>query len=316
MDKKIIISAVVILVLAAAYLTFSGPKTEPQQLVRVSGAWALYPMMVKWADEYQKVNPGIRVDVSAGGAGKGMADALSGLVEIGMVSRDIDPTEVERGAYGIRVVKDAVVPTFNKNNPIAAELLKNGLRRDEFKNIFVSGKATKWGDLIGRASVPNKISVYVRSDSCGAAEVWAKYLGGKQEDLVGIGVNGDPGIAEAVSRDINGIGFNNLNFAYDAKTGDPVGDINILPIDLNGNGKIDPKENFYSKKADMIVAIDQGRYPSPPARDLYLVTKNRPQGPAGEFVRWILTDGQKYVAGEGYISISQAVLSEEITQLQ
>ena len=46
--------------------------------VRVSGAWALYPMMVKWAEEFRKVYPGVRIDVSAGGAGKGITDALAG----------------------------------------------------------------------------------------------------------------------------------------------------------------------------------------------------------------------------------------------
>jgi phosphate transport system substrate-binding protein len=54
-------------------------------------------------------------------------------------------------------------------------------------------------------------------DAAGAPETWAKYLGNKkQEDLLGIGVFGDPGIAEAVAKDPLGIGYNNLGYAYDA----------------------------------------------------------------------------------------------------
>lgn len=47
--------------------------------IRVSGAFALFPMMTIWADEYHKLNPDVTFDVQAGGAGKGMADVLSGL---------------------------------------------------------------------------------------------------------------------------------------------------------------------------------------------------------------------------------------------
>jgi len=59
------------------------------QKITISGAFALYPMMVKWAEEYQKIHKDVRIEVSAGGAGKGMTDALTGMVDLGMVSRDI-----------------------------------------------------------------------------------------------------------------------------------------------------------------------------------------------------------------------------------
>ena len=39
--------------------------------ISISGAFALYPMVVKWAEEFQKINPQVRINVSAGGAGKG-----------------------------------------------------------------------------------------------------------------------------------------------------------------------------------------------------------------------------------------------------
>ena len=83
----------------------------------MSGAWALYPMVVKWAEEFQKIHPKVRIDIAAGGAGKGIADALAGVVDIGMVSRDIHPAEIQKGAWWVSVVKDAVVPTISENNP-------------------------------------------------------------------------------------------------------------------------------------------------------------------------------------------------------
>ncbi|RPI51483.1 MAG: phosphate ABC transporter substrate-binding protein, partial [Chloroflexi bacterium] len=65
--------------------------------ITISGAWALYPLMVRWGEEFQKVYPDVRVDISAGGAGKGLADAVGGAVDIGMVSREISPEEEAKG---------------------------------------------------------------------------------------------------------------------------------------------------------------------------------------------------------------------------
>ncbi len=70
-----------------------GGQIAPKPLsgtVTLSGAWALYPMAVRWAEEFKKVHPGVRIDVQAGGAGKGMADALMGMADFGMVSREIN----------------------------------------------------------------------------------------------------------------------------------------------------------------------------------------------------------------------------------
>ena len=94
--------------------------------VRVSGAWALYPMMVRWGEEFRKLYPDVRIDVSAGGAGKGIADALAGMVDIGMVSRDIRPEEIRPGTTYVPVVKDAVFPTINTNNPVVQRYRRKG----------------------------------------------------------------------------------------------------------------------------------------------------------------------------------------------
>jgi len=316
MDRKVIAIAAVLIIIPSivAYSYLSSPK-ELTSRVTVSGAWALYPMMIKWAEEFQKINPKVRIEVSAGGAGKGMTDALGGLVDIGMVSREIYPEEIQQGAFGIAVVKDAVVPTVNKGNPVLTDLLANGMKKQTFIDVWVIGNATSWGEAIGKPEIIERINVYTRSDACGAAETWAKYLGVRQEDLLGVGVYGDPGLAEAVKNDPLGTGFNNLNYAYDNSTGKTIEGLIILPIDLNANGRIDENENFYNTKAKLLEAIATGAYPSPPARDLYVVAKGEFKGLAKEFVKWILTEGQQYVSQTGYIQLSAEKLAEELKKL-
>jgi len=282
----------------------------------LSGAWALYPMALKWVEEFQKVHPGVKIDVQAGGAGKGIADALAGMVDIGMVSRNINPAEIEKGAFPIAVTKDAVVPTLNAKNPLAAELLKRGLRREEFTAIWISGTIKTWNELTGaKESMP--LHVYTRSDACGAADTWAAYLGKRQEDLGGVGVYGDPGLADAVKRDPLGIGYNNVNFAYDAKTLKPVEGLKILPIDINANGNVDPEERVYETRDEITAAIAKHIYPSPPARDLYFVTKGKPsKAVLAEFIKWVLSAGQKYVPETGYIPLPPEKLAEGLKAIE
>jgi len=284
--------------------------------IAISGAWALYPMVVTWSEEFQKVYPDVQFDISAGGAGKGMADALGGAVDIGMVSRGIQPVEVEQGAFRVQVTRDAVLPTISANNPYLARLQAGGATQAVLKGIW-RGEITTWGEVLGDSAITDEIHVYTRSDACGAAETWAQFLGNfKQEDLQGVAVYGDPGLASAVTQDPLGIGFNNLNFAYDADSGKPVEGLQILPLDRNDNGNIDETEDFYADKKDVMVAIADGRYPSPPARTLNLVTKGKPTGVTLAFIQWILTDGQAFVEPTGYIPLTFTELEAELANLK
>lgn len=295
---------------------------ELQGTIRVSGAWALYPMVVKWSEEFQKIHPDVRIDLSAGGAGKGMADVLGGMVDIGMVSRGIYPEEIEKGAFWVAVTKDAVVPTVNEANPALEDLLSTGITKQALIDLWIMGAKTTWGEVVGAdadadADVADDIHVYTRSDACGAAKTWATFLGEyHQEDLRGVAVYGDPGLAEAVRQDALGIGYNNLNFAYDAKTGVPVTGIRVIPIDLNENGLIDENENFYGTKFELMEAIETGAYPSPPARDLNLVTKGVPTGLTKEFIDWCLTEGQQYVTETGYVPLPEEKIEAERKKIE
>jgi phosphate transport system substrate-binding protein len=283
--------------------------------ISVSGAFALYPMMQRWTQEFQKLHPDVQFDVSAGGAGKGMADTLSGAVDIGMISRDITSAEEQKGAAWVAVAKDAVFPVFNAQNPLAQQVLARGVTREVFAKIYLTGEITTWGEVAGGSADGNAIHVYTRSDSAGAADTWAGYLGKKQENLKGIGVSGDPGISEAVVKDPLGIGYSNLNYAFDASTGKAVSGTAILPIDANGNGTADPDE-LIDSKARAVELVANGKYPSPPARLLYLATKGKPSGLTAAFLQWILTDGQKYLSETGYIAVPKDRLDQELKKIQ
>src|SRR5882757_11485544 len=139
--RQTLIVGIALLSVAVGGSSFISRDTKPaddlQGTISISGAFALYPITVKWADEFKKLHPNVKFNISAGGAGKGITDALSGLVDIGLASRDINPAEVKKGAYTIYVTKDAVVPTFNQGNPNAALLESKGVKRNQFLDVFV-----------------------------------------------------------------------------------------------------------------------------------------------------------------------------------
>ncbi len=286
-----------------------------QDTIAVSGAFALYPMVTRWAEEYQRVNPNVQFDISAGGAGKGMTDALSNAVDIGMVSREISADEEAKGAFWVSVTKDAVFPVISAQNPVLKDILAQGISQETFVKIFITSEIKTWGEVVGKPEITDEIHVYTRSDSCGAADAWAKFLGKKQEDLLGIGVSGDPGLLDVVIKDPLGIGYNNLGYAFDNSTGQPVAGASIVPIDINANGQADSTEVIETKSV-AVNAIATGVYPSPPARDLNLVTNGKPSGVTQDFIKWILTDGQGYVGEAGYIQLSPGQLQEALQKIQ
>ncbi len=315
--RKFALTAAGLGLLFSGFIAGQAPVPKPLGgTISLSGAWALYPMVLKWAEEFKKLNPKVAIDVQAGGAGKGMADVLAGMADLGMVSRDVHPEEIAKGAVAFAVTKDGVVATLSAKNPRLAEILKKGISRAGLAEIWTGGTAVTWGRVLGTADA-SPVRAFTRSDACGAGETWAAYFGKKQEDLGGVGVYGDPGVADAVRREPLAIGYNNINFAYDPKTLKPVDGIVIAPIDLDGNGKLDDAEKIYATRDEITAAIARNVYPSPPARDLYLVTKGKPANPVlVEFLRWILTEGQKYVPETGYIRIAPEKIAAALDKLK
>jgi phosphate transport system substrate-binding protein len=319
--KKIITTiALAVIVLTGTKPVSAGTEQTGSKLkgnITISGAFALYPLAVKWGEEFKKLHPGVNFDIQAGGAGKGMTDVLSGTVTFGMLSRDVRPEEIEKGAVLFPTAKDAVLPTFAATNPHAKRIAERGVTLEEFKKVFIDQTITTWGQLLG-VKDDTKIKVYVRSDAAGAAESWSKGIGGKtQEDLKGVAVFADPGLLGAVIKEKYSIGFNNIGFAYNIKANKLNPGVGIVPIDVNNNGKIDPDENFYGSVKTLMKAIVDGKYPSPPARALFFVTKGQPTDEATKaFLRWILTEGQKYVNEMGYVRLNKATLEKSLNTLK
>jgi len=284
--------------------------------ISVSGAFALYPMMTVWAEEFTKLHPDVQFDVQGGGAGKGMTDTIAGAVDIGMISRSIKPEEEAQNIFWVSVTKDAVFPIISADNPVATDIIAKGISQETFNKIFVTGEIKTWGEVVGKPEIKDEIHVYTRSDACGAGEMWAKFSGGKvQDDIQGVGINGEPALVDTVIKDPLGIGYSNLNSVFDMSSGSIVPGAIVPPVDINKNGQTDTDEIFKVKE-DAFSAVASGKYPSPPARFENLATKGKPTGLALAFIEWILTDGQQYLTQAGYVPLTAEQQAESLTKLK
>jgi len=283
--------------------------------ITISGAFALFPLATIWADEYAKLHPNIHFDIQGGGAGKGMTDMLTGAVDIAMLSRDPRQEELDQGSVLVPVAIDSVLGSVNASNPNLAEILATGITPESGAAIWITQESKTWGDLLGNGST-DPINVYTRSDAAGAAESWVKYLGGSaQEELRGTAVNADPGLAEAVRQDQFGIGYNNVGFLYDPATGLPTEGLAVVPLDINEDGVITEEEQIYDTRDEFVAAAAAGKYPFPPARVLYFVTKGEASPAIRAWYQWLLTEGQQFVTPAGYVALTQDRIDEALGTL-
>jgi phosphate transport system substrate-binding protein len=320
--RKHISTLIAIVILASLILTACGSSApaaaegELSGTISVSGAFALYPMMTVWAEEFTKLHPDVQFDVQGGGAGKGMTDTIAGAVDIGMISRSIKPEEESQGIFWVSVTKDAVFPVVSAENPVLEDILTKGISQETFNKIFITNEIKTWGEVVGKPEITDEIHVYTRSDACGAAEMWGKFSGGEtQDDIQGIGINGEPALVDTVIKDPLGIGYSNLNSVFDLSSGGVVPGAVVPPIDIDKNGQADAGET-YKVKEDAFGAVANGTYPSPPSRFENLATKGKPTGLTLAFIEWILTDGQQYLEAAGYVPLTAEQQAESLAKIK
>lgn len=270
--------------------------------IRITGAYALYPLVQQWIVDYKKVNPDIEFDLQAIGSGNGLNEVLNGKVDIAMISAQV-PSDVDTMLWISPVARLAVVPIISRKNPYLESILKKGIKKDDLFSVFINKNPRTWGDIYGKLG-ENPVEVYVRTDKSGATDVLAKYLWVLPSEIIGMGVEGENRMIEAVKTNPFALGYCNLVYTYDINNKKFFDEFCILPIDLNQNGVIDKREDFYDNFSELQRAMFLGKYPCVLNRDLYVATFGKPKTlEMIDFLKWVLTQGQNTVTKLGYIEL-------------
>lgn len=282
----------------------------------ISGAYALYPLVHKWADDFKQLFPDVQITVIESGTGQGIYDLIDGKVDIAMISRPLTDEEKESGIRVFPVAKDGIAPIVNQDNPFLKKLMSQGLSPDEMQKVFLADKSMTWGELLDTTG-NEKINVYSRADESGAADIFAGFLFKKANDLKGKKVTGDFEMIKSIQDDRLAIGFCNFSYAYDLKTGTKKEKIQIIPFDLDFDNKIDRKEEPFSNLEIAHRSIWLGIYPESLCRELSLGTSGKPTNPViVEFIKFILTEGQTRVKEAGMCELNNVYIRFSLEYLQ
>jgi phosphate transport system substrate-binding protein len=274
----------------------------------VGGAYALYPLVRQWADNFMKINPGVKIQVTQNGTGQGINDLLAKKIQVAMISRPLNDEEINAGIFVIPVAKDGVAPIVNQKNPYLSRILNQGLSTDEFLKAFTSNKPVTWGELLDTNS-REKAVVFIRADESGAADVWSDFIYRKSADLKGIKVTGDEEMIKSVRENPLALGFCNFSYAFDPVTGERVKDIQIIPCDLDFDNKIDRKEVPFINLEKAHRGLWLGYYPKNLCRELTLGSVGKPSDPAIlGFFKYILSEGQNIVNNSGLCQLNNVYL--------
>jgi ABC-type phosphate transport system substrate-binding protein len=297
-----------------------GPYT-----VTTAGSTTVFTLSQEWATRFQYDYPAFVINPSTGGSGLGQSQVAQQLIDVGASSSFPDDNYIQANPS----VK--IIPISADALGIVVNPAVNGstflLDCDMAVAIFQRNIST-WEDLESTFGVTieqsGSINVYVRSDASGTTATFANWLETSDETANphanftwGLGhgetlswapgissVDGNPGIAAGVLSDVQGIGYVGLRFMA-----------GLTPVDLYNpsiDEYIEPSLDNALKAlpsvlddpgANLMNSNLEGSYPI--ARLLYyLVHDGNIAWHVLVYLNWVLTRGQTFISGVGYVPIN------------
>lgn len=238
---------------AAILLGASSAGAADNRLV-LTGSSTVAPLAAEIGKRFEKLNPGVRVDVQSGGSTRGVNDARSGLADIGMASRSLNPAEQDLKSHTI--ARDGIGLIVHQSNPVAA------LSAAQIIAIY-KGEIRNWREVGGKDA---KITVVNKAEGRSTLELFLHHFQLKNSEIKSQVIIGDnqQGI-KTVAGNPGAIGYVSIGTAeYEEAQGTP---IRQLPLD---------------GVAATVANVRNGSFPL--ARPLNLVTTGKESGLARRFI--------------------------------
>ena len=264
------------------------PGAVATQAIINKGSDTMVNLALAWAEAYTGQYPEVRISVTGGGSGTGIAALINGTVDIANASRAMKPEEVKRArANGIEpaehiVAGDAIAVVVNPTNPV------NALTIDQLSDIF-TGQITNWREVGGE---DRPIVLLSRESNSGTHIYFLEHVIRKGEKDNQSLFSSDTllmpsseGISAEIRQNPNAIGYDGLGYVTpDQKT--------IAVARKAGEPYVPPS----------IETVKEGSYPI--ARVLYMYTSGQPTGVIREYLDWITSaEGQKIVEELGFVPL-------------
>lgn len=209
------ICSMLVLGLVSMSLAACGNKTEGEGnaqtenvRIAISGSTSVGPLMEKLAESYEGKNEGVTIEINQVGSSAGIKDAINGVSEIGMASRELKDQE-KAEVKGTAIAYDGIALIMNKSNTV------KDLTMDQIKGIY-TGRITNWKEIEGGKDAP--IVVVSREEGSGTRDAFQEIIGYESEELTKEAMisNGNGGVKETVVGNENAIGFVSFEYLDDA----------------------------------------------------------------------------------------------------
>lgn len=281
---------------------------SPGDSIRVLSTPDLYNLSIKWANEYKRLYPETKIKVISVSDTK-MAENLIEKGNIGFVSGEYYAGFENESIWKIVVARDVIVPVINSKNPFSEEIYLHGISPEAFVSFFNNPDSSKWGTLLKNKQNSPANYYWINDESL--TKGLAEFLKTDQIKIGGIKTGNGDEMISAIQKDPYAIGFCKMVNILDFKNQSIVENIKLLPIDRNGNGIIDYNEKIYDDFNVFSRGVWIGKYPKALFSNIYSVSSNQPNNETEvAFIKWVLTDGQQFLYGNGY---SDLLISERQT---
>jgi phosphate transport system substrate-binding protein len=327
---------------ALAFAAIAGVAPAAQN-VQINGAGATFPNPIysKWFSEYNKLHPNVLINYQSLGSGAGIKQLTSQTVFFGASDQPMTPDQMQAAPGKVLhfpTVLGAVVPIYNVPG-VTQELKFSGTTLAD----IVMGKITKWNDPAlakdnAGVTLPATDLTFVhRAEGSGTTYILMDFLAKVSPEFlktvgvaanvkwpVGVAGKGSEGVTALVSQTPGSIGYVELVHALQNKV--PFGSVK------NSAGKF-VRASIEATTAAAAAAA--GKMPedfrvsitNPPGDNVYpissftwLLLYENPKDKAQskmmvDFVKWALTDGQKYASDLGYAPVPKNVVDLELKAL-
>ncbi len=288
--KQLVVLSLLVVVLVSCASTGAGtlPNSQPEQNIQNIGSDTIVNLALAWAERYQSIHPEVRLSVTGGGSGTGLAALINGTVDIANASRQIKTEEItEAQSKGIDpvehiIARDAIAVIVNPNNPVRQLTLQ------QIADIY-SGKYDNWQQVGGEDRPIVRLSRETNSGTHVYFLETVLRLGEKDNKTLfstdTLLLASSEGIINEVRQNPNAIGYDGLGYVPD--------DLKTIAIArLAGQSYILPS----------IATVNDNSYPI--ARDLYMYTAGQPDGAVAAYLDWILSgEAQTIVAELGFVPV-------------
>lgn len=277
-----------IMIIMLNYESLQAQKVN--QTITISGAQFADPLIKKWTSEYTKANSGVTFKFVKNASQNEVVDLKVKVSKSGKKANG----KIE---YQVNIGRLAVLPVANVNNTLVSKQLKNGIRQEELKNIFLQP------DLEEEQTEEVLYTVYTQTSQSVTANVLSDHFGKPASELIGVTVTGeDKYLIESLLNDSTAVTYSNLGLIYDLSSRTPLAGLKILPIDLDNNGRLKKEELIYDNLDQVITFLESNKNSTIPIDDFSFSFNSKNNNPAvSDFVNWVTISGQQFNHQFGFL---------------